>query len=128
PGAVVSCALPEANDDFDPSPLVTANPVSGSIFPLGATAVTVTATDGSGNSITATLTVTVRDTTPPAVSVPANITAEASGAAGAVVTFVASASDLIDGATAVSCAPASGSTFALGTTPVSCTSTDVHAN
>jgi hypothetical protein len=43
-------ALPAAADDFDPSPLVTANPASGSTFPLGATTVTVTATDGSGNS------------------------------------------------------------------------------
>ncbi len=45
------------------------------------------------------------DTTAPAVTVPANITAEATGNAGAVVTFTASATDTDPENPAVSCAP-----------------------
>ncbi|NTW80237.1 MAG: S8 family serine peptidase, partial [Geobacteraceae bacterium] len=48
-------------------------------FPLGTTTVTWTATDVGGNSATATQTVTVQDTTAPALTAPANITAEATG-------------------------------------------------
>src|SRR5207244_2201724 len=46
----------------------------------------------------------------------------------AVATFSASALDLIDPAPAVLCDHASGATFALGTTPVSCTATDAAGN
>src|SRR5205085_1260426 len=69
-----------------------------------------------------------QDTTPPVVTVPADRTAEATGPSGAAVTFTTSAEDLVDGATSVSCTPASGSTFALGTATVTCTSTDAHGN
>ena len=62
--------------------------------------------------------------TPPVLSLPANITSEAVGPAGAVVTFTATAVDDVDGPVAVSCEPASGATFALGATSVSCTATD----
>ncbi len=57
------------------------------------------------------------------------MTLEATGPSGAVATYATpTASDLVDGAVAVSCAPASGSTFALGTTPVNCSATDAHGN
>ena len=72
-GAIVTFATPSAADDFDPAPIVTANPASGSVFPLGVTTVTVTATDASGNTSTKTFTVTVNDMTPPALSLPSNI-------------------------------------------------------
>ena len=97
-------------------------------FPLGTTTITWTATDAAGNSASATSTVTVTDTTAPAVSVPATITREATSAAGAAVSFSTSAFDLVSGNVAVSCAPASGSTFALGTTTVSCSATDGSGN
>jgi len=60
---------------------------------------------------------------PPVVTVPGNLSAEATGSAGAAVTFSASASDN-DGSVAVSCSPASGSTFALGTTTVTCSASN----
>ncbi|MBI2871669.1 MAG: PxKF domain-containing protein [Chloroflexi bacterium] len=62
--------------------------------------------------------------TPPVVTVPADITAEATGPGGAVVAFVATAVDAEDGPLAPVCTPSSGTTFALGSTAVSCTATD----
>ncbi|MBI4199822.1 MAG: HYR domain-containing protein, partial [Chloroflexi bacterium] len=76
----------------------------------------------------ANFTVTVQDTTPPTVTVPANITAEATGPSGEVVTYAASASDLVSGVLTPTCAPASGSTFPLGTTTVTCSATDGAGN
>jgi hypothetical protein len=72
--------------------------------------------------------VTVQDTTPPALNLPANITKEATGISGAVVTYSTSATDLVDGSVAVSCSPASGSTFAPGVTTVYCSATDAADN
>jgi hypothetical protein len=72
--------------------------------------------------------VSVPDTTPPVVTVPASATIEATSPAGAVFTYTASATDNIDGVVPVTCAPASGSTFPLGVTTVTCTATDAHGN
>ena len=47
-------------DDTDPSPDLTCTPQSGSVLPIGNTAVTCVATDWTGKSSTATFTVTVR--------------------------------------------------------------------
>ena len=85
---------------------------------------TCTATDSSGNEATGTFDVVVADTTPPTVTVPASIVTEAAGAAGAAVTFSASATDLIAGALTPTCSPASGATFPLGVTTVTCTASD----
>jgi hypothetical protein len=68
------------------------------------------------------------DTTPPVVTVPADITAEATSPAGAIVTFSASASDLVDGTIAPTCTPGSGATFALGDTTVTCQAMDIAGN
>jgi len=68
------------------------------------------------------------DTTPPVVTVPASLLLEATSAAGAVGTFQASANDDVDGPLPVTCNPASGSTFPLGTTTVTCTATDAAGN
>lgn len=71
---------------------------------------------------------TACDTTAPLVSVPAAISVDATGPAGAAVTFAATATDPDDAAGPVSCSSASGSTFPIGTTTVSCTSTDSFGN
>ncbi|MCL4859476.1 MAG: HYR domain-containing protein, partial [Caldilineaceae bacterium] len=47
---------------------------------------------------------------------------------GAVASFSATASDLVDGSVPVLCAPASGSTFALGATTVNCSASDAAGN
>jgi hypothetical protein len=70
----------------------------------------------------------VVDTDPPVLNVPAPITVDATSPAGATVTFVTSAIDNVDGAVAVNCSPASGSTFAVGPTTVTCSATDAAGN
>jgi hypothetical protein len=60
----------------------------------------------------------------PVVTIPGDITASATSTGGAVVTFAASAVDQQGGALAVTCAPASGGLFPVGTTPVTCSATD----
>ena len=58
---------------------------------------------------------------PPALSLPADLTVDATGPDGAAVTYAASS----EGAT-VTCEPASGATFPIGTTTVGCTAVDGH--
>jgi hypothetical protein len=128
-GAAVTYPSPTGNDNVDGNVPVTCSPASGSTFALGATTVTCSAQDSAGNQATATFSVTVRDTTAPAISVPADITAEATGRDGARVSYpAATASDTVSGTVAVSCSPASGSTFGLGTTAVTCTAQDSAGN
>jgi hypothetical protein len=95
---------------------------------VGTTTVNCRATDASGNSSSGAFTVTVRDTTAPVLSLPGNLTATAPTAAGAVVDFVATASDVVTVSPAVTCTPASGSTFAVGETTVTCAATDAAGN
>ena len=68
------------------------------------------------------------DDTPPVVTVPADITEEATSPAGDVVSFSASAEDDVDGAITPTCAPPSGATFALGATEVTSSATDEAGN
>jgi phage protein U len=127
-GATVSFTS-TATDTVDSSVAVTCNPASGSTFPIGITQVTCSATDHAGNTGSNSFSVTVQDRTPPALSLPSQpITAEATGASGATVSYTASATDLVDGNVAIQCAPASGSTFAIAATTVTCSATDAHGN
>ena len=108
---------------------VTCVPPSGSTFPLGATGVTCSATDRAGNRGQSTFMVNVVDTTAPAFSTASNLTVAATSAAGAVVSYpTPTATDIVDGATPVSCTPPSGGTFPLGTTTVTCTTQDAAGN
>lgn len=127
PTGAIATFTATATDTIDGTVLVTCSPASGSVFPLGDTAVTCTATDSSGNTSTSTGTVTVTDTTGPEIAL-TDVTAEAADASGATVTFTPTAVDLVDGATAVTCNPASGSLFPLDTTTVSCLSSDTRGN
>jgi len=124
-GAVVTYAVSAI--DPDDAATVSCTPPSGSTFPLGLTTVSCIATDMHGNTANASFTVTVMDTTPPVITLPANITAEATGPSGAVVTYAVSATDPDDAAT-VACTPISGTTFPIGVTTVTCTATDTNAN
>jgi len=117
-----------AIDNFDGPVPVVCTPASGSTFPLGTTLVSCTAHDAAGNIGTNAFTVTVRDTTPPTLHLPGPITVSADANCTAVVTYTATATDLVDVTDAVVCTPASGSTFVLGTTTVNCSSTDAHGN
>jgi hypothetical protein len=132
PDGAVATYTVTATDPDNPTATVTivCTPPSGSIFPLGKTTVTCTATDAAGNSSTKTFHVVVRDTTPPDLAgVPDDVTVTAPGPGGAVVSWPApTATDLVDGAVPVTCTPASGSTFRKGKTKVTCAATDTNGN
>jgi hypothetical protein len=127
-GAVVTYTPPVATDSVDGNRPVTCDPPSGSTFSIGAKVVTCTSTDSRGNTSTAPFTVNVVDTTRPTLTLPGTITATATSAAGAPVSYSVSATDAVDGAITPVCAPVSGSTFAVGATRVDCKATDAHGN
>jgi hypothetical protein len=117
-----------ASDIVDGDLAPTCFPASGSVFSLGDTIVYCSVADAKGNSTDGTLVVMVVDTTAPAVTVPATITAEAANASGAAVAYSASALDIAAGNVAVTCVPASGSIFPIGATEVDCSANDGHGN
>src|SRR4029077_13658926 len=104
------------------------SPAPGESFPVGPTPIECTAVDSNGNVGTASFTVVVNDTTAPELTAPAAASGQSTRPAGAVVNYDVFATDLVDGAVAVSCSTPSGSTFALGLTTVSCSATDAHGN
>ncbi len=126
-GAAVAFSVIVA-DLADTNPVVNQDHASGSIFSFGETLVTVTATDDSSNTATTNFTVTVVDSTAPAITVPADIVAEATGPEGAAVEFVVSATDLVDSDPAVSADQTSGNVFPIGETVVTATATDASNN
>ena len=126
-GAVVNYPAATATDEEDGTLAPVCSPASGSFFPLGTTTVTCTATDSGTNTASGSFTVTVIDSESPVLTVPANIEVNATGPAGAVVTYTASATDNA-GASTVTCVPPSGATFPIGTTTVTCTATDTSSN
>jgi hypothetical protein len=128
-GAVVSYSLPTAIDAIDGAVAVSCSPASGSTFALGSLTVTFQASDKSGNKATSSFAVTVRDTTPPVIAPHADVTAEATSSAGAIVSYTSpSTTDAVDGIGTAICSPASGSTFALGSTTVTCSASDKVGN
>jgi len=129
-GAKVSYTA-TANDEVDGTVDVTCTPASDTTFPLGTTAVNCEATDAAGNKVTGSFKVTVQDKTAPELTVPSSpLTSKATSANGAVVDYLGqvSAQDVVDPDPAVECAPASGGTFQIGTTRVSCTARDATGN
>jgi hypothetical protein len=127
-GAIVAYSGATASDVHDGSLTPICTPASASVFAVGDTTVTCTATDSSGNTGSATFQVHVVDTTPPDLDVPGDIVVEATSPSGAPATFTVTATDTVDGATSVTCDHDSGDAFAFGATTVSCSSTDAHSN
>ena len=114
--------------DDQPGATVSCVPPPGSIFPKGVTTVVCVATDAAANKSTNSFVVTVLDRELPTLQLPANITVTiATNESSAVVNFNATATDNCSVPTVV-CTPASGSTFPLGTTPVTCAATDADGN
>jgi hypothetical protein len=126
-GAAVSYQAPAAVDAAGPVAANCTRP-SGTVFPLGRTAVGCTAVDSVGNSASASFTVTVVDSTAPAVTIPTQVTLDSTSNAGRMVTYAASATDLVSGPVAVSCTKPSGSVFPIGQTTVTCTARDAVGN
>jgi Calx-beta domain/HYR domain len=120
-----------ANDGVDGTVDVNCAPASGSTFSLGDTTVNCSARDAAGNEATGSFKVSVGDTTAPSLTVPSNtIVVEATDASGAAVNFAndVSANDAVDPSPSINCTPASGTTFALGPTQISCTAKDAVGN
>jgi hypothetical protein len=129
PAGATATFTASASDVVDGSVATTCEPTSGSTFALGANTVICSATDTAGNVGTDSFTVTVRDTTKPAVSVPEDVVAEATGPNGAKVQYgTVSAVDIVDGPLNPSCSQGSDTVFKLGTTTVTCSATDAAGN
>jgi HYR domain len=95
-------------------------------FPVGDS--TISCSDSEGNL--ASDTAHVVDTTPPTVTVPPGAKGATTDPSGtSVATWdPPTASDLVDGSVEVSCNHASGDSFPIGNTLVTCTATDSHNN
>ena len=127
-GAVVTYPPLVATDTVSGSITAVCTPASGSMFPLGTTTVSCTATDGSQNSAIRTFNVNVVDTQAPVLTVPASMSVVGTSPAGATVTYVATATDATTASPVVVCAPPSGSTFPYGPSSVSCVASDSVGN
>ena len=124
----VTFDTPAASDSCGQSPRVVCAPPSGSIFPMGTTAVTCKATDSGNLTSQCEFQVTVIEGTPPVVSCPAPIEVECKGGGGEKVQFSATATDDTDPSPIVLCNPPSGSIFPVGNTKVTCTAKDSAGN
>jgi type VI protein secretion system component Hcp len=131
PGKCTATALFDvfASNDAGNVP-VDCEPPAGSSFKKGTTSVTCTATDDDGFSRNCAFSVVVKDTEPPAFGTISDIShVTATSTAGAVVGFTCpSAVDNCDDSVPGTCSPASGATFAPGTTTVNVSATDSSSN
>ena len=129
-------AAVSATDLVDSAPVISVSESVPDPLPLGDSQVTVLATDAEGNVAEGTVAVTVVDTTAPVISgavllvltVDTPITVASSDAR--VVAWIAgvTASDIVDGATSVTNNVISGSSFDVGETVITFTSTDAANN
>jgi len=95
----------------------------------GVHTITLTVDDGKGGTDTDDVQITVQDTTAPAFGTLPDITVPPTSNAGAIVTFGPFyATDLVDGSILGTPSPASGSTFAPGSTLVTVSATDTSTN
>src|SRR6202158_1121648 len=127
-GAVVNYAPATATDAVGPV-TITYSQAPGTVFGLGTTTVSATATDGAGNTSTSSFNVLVRDTTPPVItSIGGDLLVNATSAAGAIVTYSqATATDAVSTPT-IFYNLASGTVFPIGTTTVVVAAADDAGN
>jgi len=96
-------------------------PPSGSVFFVGSTPVSCTATDSANNSVSCGFTVTVTSGAACILTCPGDVTrSAASGQCSAVVNYTAPSTSGNCGT--VTCTPPAGSTFSVGSTAVTCSS------
>lgn len=126
-GARAGYGVAKAVDAVDGAVRASCSPPPRSMFPLGETEVTCSATDRRGNTGTATFRVTVRDTTAPTLRL-SNRTYHIDSGSGKTVRF-RPARDAVDGFVKPKCQPPSGSFFAVNTTTtVECSARDRSGN
>ncbi|MBT7639665.1 MAG: HYR domain-containing protein, partial [Planctomycetes bacterium] len=128
-GAVASWIDATASDNCGIDTL-TSSHTSGDFFDVGTTEVTISALDIHGNSSTSSYSVTITDNEDPTIaSMPADMTLSAeAGLCSSVAGWVApTSSDNCEGAGMTS-SHLPGDSFAVGTTEVTYTSTDIHGN
>lgn len=131
---LVSYTLPTAVDAVSGPVPVSCTPTSGSLFALGSTTVTCSASDGAGNTVTQTFTVTVTapsvDTLPPVFDrVPQPLWIMTADPLGTTARYtLPTATDAVSGPAPVDCSPAPGAHVPVGLTHVTCTSTDAAGN
>jgi peptidoglycan/xylan/chitin deacetylase (PgdA/CDA1 family) len=135
--AIATWTLPTATDNCVPTPSVIGNFISGSVFPIGVTTVSYTATDAKGNTaIPCAFSINIvkidpcaTDTIKPViVNCPANITLTTTGTAAVATWETPTATD--------NCAPTpeviwsftSGTAFPIGVTKVAYDATDAKGN
>jgi large repetitive protein len=125
-GAAVTYPAPTSVGGAPPV-TIACTAASGAFFPLGTTTVTCTATDSTPDDDADSFTITVVDVEPPTIADRPDISV--TSASSTPVSFTPpDASDNSGVPPVVVCAPASGSTFPLGITTVTCTATDGAGN
>ena len=131
PGGYVEAGIIEASDQgglVDLTASVVIDSTAVDVTTLGTYPVTYTVSDGFNETVV-TRSVVVRDVTAPSLSLPtATITVEATGPNGAQVNYPVSTSDNVDLNPSLVCSTNTGDWFGLGTTTVTCTSTDASGN
>jgi hypothetical protein len=96
-------------------------------FMVGTTTITWTASDSSGNTTSASQSIKVHDGEAPSLTVPQKVGVNATSPSGALVNYQVNASDNV-AVTSVTCIKASGNTFPIGTSSVTCTAADAAGN
>jgi len=121
-----------ATDNCDPAPHLSCFPPPGTVLPIGEHIVRCWARDMNGNMRDCLFTVRIVDTTPPEITCPdgpITVDCEVLSPEGMLVEYpTPHVTDLCDGELEVTCEPASGSFFPLGTTTVTCTTADDSGN
>jgi hypothetical protein len=100
---------------------------SGDFFSYSTTTVDCVAKDEEGNAAKDSFSVRVADNTPPAVSTPTDLLWFGKPD-GSIVPFDVKATDLVDPEVKTLCKPESGSFFRIGTSSITCTSSDRFGN
>ncbi len=112
-------------DDAVTPPTVSFSQPTEGLFPIGDTAITLTARDAAGNNSQAcTFHVNVQDTTPPLLLCPQAVVQEATGPAGALANYFVVASDAVAPAVTVSTNHPSANVFPVATTLIDITAND----
>jgi hypothetical protein len=131
-GAIATWTATATDETAPANPVVTCIPASGSFFTYVGSphTVTCTASDAVNNTSSVNITVNVVDTIPPTVTPPSNMTVEATGPSGAVVSFYGAftVSDFGSGLASNGFTPPEGSLFPLGVTSVDVWATDNASN